>query len=326
MKHNKNTYSFQTLSFIFDDDIEKVYKSFFTPKILYKAGIIGTILEVNHYEITTNTADNAKVKGINYKFCKPLSCNLDAIYSSKVINESHFKSLSQKITAINGQKINSNFYICYNYYVNTANNSTIVTFEIESDKKNNPFMKLYYDLIPKEAKLEYCSKIKAYLNHWNQRVLTMESIVIERPFKQILEYIRDLQNILPKLHDGNQLQLNDICTSDLKEKVYNVYHQTKKKIIKYTISNVFEERDKAIVKCEKEINAKKGIKKTSNMTVVKLSPVSSFVTIESEIPGCIKGEYYNFVSQYLQTFLQKVKTALEKKVCYDESISNLDTL
>ena len=70
MKHNKNTYSFQTLSFIFDDDIEKVYKSFFTPKILYKAGIIGTILEVNHYEITTNTADNAKVKGINYKFCK----------------------------------------------------------------------------------------------------------------------------------------------------------------------------------------------------------------------------------------------------------------
>ena len=99
MKHNKNTYSFQTLSFIFDDDIEKVYKSFFTPKILYKAGIIGTILEVNHYEITTNTADNAKVKGINYKFCKPLSCNLDAIYSSKVINESHFKSLSQKISA-----------------------------------------------------------------------------------------------------------------------------------------------------------------------------------------------------------------------------------
>ena len=84
MKHNKNTYSFQTLSFIFDDDIEKVYKSFFTPKILYKAGIIGTILEVNYYEITTNTADNTKVKGINYKFCKPLSCNLDAIYSSKV--------------------------------------------------------------------------------------------------------------------------------------------------------------------------------------------------------------------------------------------------
>lgn len=324
MKNKKNTYSFQTLSFIFDADIEKVYKSFFTPKILYKAGIIGTILEVNHYEITTNTADNAKVKGIQYNFCKPIVCNLDAINSAKVINESHFKFLSQKITAINGQKLPSNFYICYNYYVNTENNSTIVTFEIESDKKNDPFMKLYCDLIPKEAKLEFCSKIKAYLNHWNRRVLTMESIVIERPFKQILEYIRDLQNMLPKLHDGNQLQLSDIEIPEQKQKVYNVYHKAKKKIIKYTLSNVFEERDKAIVKCEKEINAKKGIKKTSNITVLKLSPVSSFVTIESEIPGCIKGEYYGFVSQYLQTFLQKVKTALEKKVCYDETFSNFE--
>lgn len=318
MKNKKKTYSYQTLSFIFNDDIEKVYKAFFTPKILDKAGIIGTLLEVSHYDITTNTADNAKVKGIKYNFCKPILCNLDAVSTSQSINEPHFKSLSQKITAINGQKINSNFFIIYNYYVNTDTNETIVTFEIESDKKNDPFMKLYCDLIPKETKLEYCSKIKAYLNHWNRRVLTMESIVIERPLKQIYEYIKELENLLPNLHDGNQLMINNIESTDQNEKVYKVYHQSKNKLIKYSVSNVIEERDKAIVKYEKEINSKKGIKKKSNITVLKLSPVSSFVTLESEIPSNIKGEYYGFVSQYLQTFLLRVKAEMEKKACYDE--------
>lgn len=112
MNKEKKLYSYHILSFAFNEDIEKVYQAFFTDDTFKKAGLIKNIVQAKNY--------NEQLGSYKFYFCKPKLCIIDAVDALSPINEPNFKSISIKISSLNGQQMTSNITTMYNFYVNTA--------------------------------------------------------------------------------------------------------------------------------------------------------------------------------------------------------------
>ena len=62
-------------------------------------------------------------------------------------------------------------------------------FELLSNEENDPFMNEYLQRVPLKATNEILKQIKDYLHYVTNSILTIESITINRPLKQVFEFI-----------------------------------------------------------------------------------------------------------------------------------------
>ena len=289
----------QIFSFVFSNDIDKVFTGLFNQKVAEKAEIIGNLINQTP----------AMGAGTYVEFLKSKRLNLIMEpYDSAISPNS--RTITVKLTSLNNKVVTSNVYLRHNLYVNSSDNSTFTTFEIVSDEEDNPFLNEYVNNISIKVLYNYFNNISKYLDFWKKRVITIESITINRPLKQIVEYMNDFKRVLELVRYGTVEEDDD-------KHNYRIINKTTGTDISLSIMKMIVEKDKAVIVSEKIHH---GIKSILLFTMMQLAPVSCFVSIENSMKFQAKGEYLLFISELYQQWLKSLKKNIEEeRICsYEE--------
>ena len=289
----------QIFSFVFSNDIDKVFTGLFDQKVAEKAEIIGNLINQTP----------AMGAGTYVEFLKSKRLNLIMEPYDSVISPNS-RTITVKLTSLNNKVVTSNVYLRHNLYVNSSDNSTFTTFEIISDEEDNPFLNEYVNNISIKVLYNYFNNISKYLDFWKKRVITIESITINRPLKQIVEYMNDFKRVLELVRYGTVEEDDD-------KHNYRIINKTTGTDISLSIMKMIVEKDKAVIVSEKIHH---GIKSILLFTMMQLSPVSCFVSIENSMKFQAKGEYLLFISELYQQWLKSLKKNIEEeRICsYEE--------
>ena len=289
----------QIFSFVFSNDIDKVFTGLFDQKVAEKAEIIGNLINQTP----------AMGAGTYVEFLKSKRLNLIMEPYDSVISPNS-RTITVKLTSINNKVVTSNVYLRHNLYVNSSDNSTFTTFEIVSDEEDNPFLNEYVNNISIKVLYNYFNNISKYLDFWKKRVITIESITINRPLKQIVEYMNDFKRVLELVRYGTVEEDDD-------KHNYRIINKTTGTDISLSIMKMIVEKDKAVIVSDKIHH---GIKSILLFTMMQLSPVSCFVSIENSMKFQAKGEYLLFISELYQQWLKSLKKNIEEeRICsYEE--------
>ena len=289
----------QIFSFVFSNDIDKVFTGLFNQKVAEKAEIIGNLINQTP----------AMGAGTYVEFLKSKRLNLIMEPYDSVISPNS-RTITVKLTSLNNKVVTSNVYLRHNLYVNSSDNSTFTTFEIISDEEDNPFLNEYVNNISIKVLYNYFNNISKYLDFWKKRVNTIESITINRPLKQIVEYMNDFKRVLELVRYGTVEEDDD-------KHNYRIINKTTGTDISLSIMKMIVEKDKAVIVSEKIHH---GIKSILLFTMMQLSPVSCFVSIENSMKFQAKGEYLLFISELYQQWLKSLKKNIEEeRICsYEE--------
>ena len=289
----------QIFSFVFSNDIDKVFTGLFDQKVAEKAEIIGNLINQTP----------AMGAGTYVEFLQSKRLNLIMEpYDSAISPNS--RTITVKLTSLNNKVVTSNVYLRHNLYVNSSDNSTFTTFEIVSDEEDNPFLNEYVNNISIKVLYNYFNNISKYLDFWKKRVITIESITINRPLKQIVEYMNDFKRVLELVRYGTVEEDDD-------KHNYRIINKTTGTDVSLSIMKMIVEKDKAVIVSEKIHH---GIKSILLFTMMQLSPVSCFVSIENSMKFQAKGEYLLFISELYQQWLKSLKKNIEEeRICsYEE--------
>ena len=289
----------QIFSFVFSNDIDKVFTGLFNQKVAEKAEIIGNLINQTP----------AMGAGTYVEFLKSKRLNLIMEPYDSVISPNS-RTITVKLTSLNNKVVTSNVYLRHNLYVNSSDNSTFTTFEIVSDEEDNPFLNEYVNNISIKVLYNYFNNISKYLDFWKKRVITIESITINRPLKQIVEYMNDFKRVLELVRYGTVEEDDD-------KHNYRIINKTTGTDVSLSIMKMIVEKDKAVIVSEKIHH---GIKSILLFTMMQLSPVSCFVSIENSMKFQAKGEYLLFISELYQQWLKSLKKNIEEeRICsYEE--------
>lgn len=289
----------QIFSFVFSNDIDKVFTGLFNQKVAEKAEIIGNLINQTP----------AMGAGTYVEFLKSKRLNLIMEPYDSVISPNS-RTITVKLTSLNNKVVTSNVYLRHNLYVNSSDNSTFTTFEIVSDEEDNPFLNEYVNNISIKVLYNYFNNISKYLDFWKKRVITIESITINRPLKQIVEYMNDFKRVLELVRYGTVEEDDD-------KHNYRIINKTTGTDISLSIMKMIVEKDKAVIVSEKIHH---GIKSILLFTMMQMSPVSCFVSIENSMKFQAKGEYLLFISELYQQWLKSLKKNIEEeRICsYEE--------
>ena len=289
----------QIFSFVFSNDIDKVFTGLFNQKVAEKAEIIGNLINQTP----------AKGAGTYVEFLKSKRLNLIMEPYDSVIFP-NAKTITVKLTSLNNKVVTSNLYLRHNLYMNSSDNSTFTTFEIASDEEDNPFLNEYVDNISIKVLYNYFNNISKYLDFWKKRVITIESITMNRPLHQIVNYMNDFKRVLELVRYGT-------VEEDEDKQNYRIINKTTGTDVSLSIMKMIVEKDKAVIVSEKRHH---GIKSILLFTMIQLSPVSCFVSIENNMKFQAKGEYLLFLSELYQQWLKSLKKNIEEEriCCYEE--------
>ena len=289
----------QIFSFVFSNDIDKVFTGLFDQKVAEKAEIIGNLINQTP----------AMGAGTYVEFLKSKRLNLIMEPYDSLIS-ANSRTITVKLTSLNNKVVTSNVYLRHNLYVNSSDNSTFTTFEIVSDEEDNPFLNEYVNNISIKVLYNYFNNISKYLDFWKKRVITIESITINRPLKQIVEYMNDFKRVLELVRYGTVEEDDD-------KHNYRIINKTTGTDVSLSIMKMIVEKDKAVIVSEKIHH---GIKSILLFTMMQLSPVSCFVSIENSMKFQAKGEYLLFISELYQQWLKSLKKNIEEeRICsYEE--------
>ena len=144
--------------------------------------------------------------------------------------------------------------------------------------------------------------------------IQVESIVINRPIEQIWKLISNLKLLIQTLFQENKENVNISEEFNQDTGKYYICLSTKNQTIKYQIQTSVKMKDKCLFSISKEINGNKANKKI-NFLLIQLSPMASFVCIESEIPFYIDGEFFSSLSQFIKIQLKKIKNKCDQMGC-----------
>ena len=147
----------QIFSFVFSNDIDKVFTGLFDQKVAEKAEIIGNLINQTP----------AMGAGTYVEFLQSKRLNLIMEPYDSVISPNS-RTITVKLTSLNNKVVTSNVYLRHNLYVNSSDNSTFTTFEIVSDEEDNPFLNEYVNNISIKVLYNYFNNISKYLDFWKK--------------------------------------------------------------------------------------------------------------------------------------------------------------
>lgn len=313
MQYNTNElFHKKIFSYKFNESIDKIYSSFFNPRILEKANILGVLYDI---EISSdNCSDTHEVNSFLVHFLQS-DYVMERLIENK-IETPLMKSLTYRIISINNEIIDFLFRIKANLFMDSSNFSTIFTLEMETESLENQFIVEYFEKVPLNVSYEFCNKLQAYLTKWNVNKIIMQSIVINRPLKQVFDFIMDFKNGMTQSPISFS---KEIIQEGDKGKVGTSYisldsnGNTK---FKLQIMKVVIEKQKAIISIETEMNLGQVLKNSIDISIIKLSSVSSFVNVEIDFHYMLKGDLRIFIQELNQEVLKSIKKELEKITCY----------
>ena len=146
-------------------------------------------------------------------------------------------------------------------------------------------MKEFLSLFPLEKTNEIFAKVNEYLLRITKAIISFESITINRPLKQVYEYIVNFNKVM--------------CAVEKKKESDYLY-----------IDKLYIDKNKASITVKKMKNENKS---EMFFSIIQLSSITSFVIIENVIGFVEKGNYLEYVKQYNQSYLKTIKESVEKE-------------
>lgn len=305
--HATRKYTLELLSFLFNLHINQVYPCLLNPKFLNeKGGILGFLLE-NEFQIK-------KINEKQFILYNPQQDYSLTVQINEVFKDLLSKTIIHKIIAVNGINMETFLVFKINLYSDSSNNSTLLTIEIEGDNAKNPITEYLMMVIKRNNKENIFTKLNLYFNNSNRKGASFESIVINRPIRQIYDYIIDLPNIIHQLKLFSKTSIIKIGEKTEGECYYIIDQNKEGKNYKFTLKKSSLE-NKGIIHLDLEILGK--YKKVSRFTIVifSLSSISSFVTFEYKTKFHVDLNCFQSMSEIHQCFLKKLKKTLESKLC-----------
>ena len=297
----------------FNESIERVFDCFRNINILLECTFSNHLSNLK----TEKHLNNLDVVGLtsNFDWNKKFSLTLK---KEKVIKSNDYCELLYKCMNING--LENAFDLTFQFYRNSCEKNTlfISTFY--------PKYNIIIDVIKKECSdnnlKEMCKRIEDLLKSKLKTIIQNESILIERPMKEIIYFLFNTKLSLPvylKLEDEDLLKI--IQPISLGTCMYLYEDKDKKNIIcEYKITGLLKSESTYIINIVK----RKGDVEISKIkiSIIYLSDLTTAFFVKHEFSKYIDLSEVSGISKRKKTYLKNIKTTLENKNYIKEALWN----
>jgi hypothetical protein len=310
---NNNPIEDIVFTYEFNETIERVFDCFRNVNILLECTFSKHLSNLQ----TEKHLNNLDIVGIisNFEWNKKFSL---VFKKEKVTKSNDFCELFYKCINVNG--LENAFDLSFQFYRNSCEKNTlfISTFF--------PKYNLISDMIKKECSIkdleEMCKRIEDLLKSKLKTIIQNESILIERPVKEIVYFLMNSKLSLPlylKLEDDDLL--NIVQPISLGTYIYLYENKEKKNILyEYKITGLLKSDSTYIINIVKR-KADVEISKIK-LSVIYLSDLTSAFFVKHEFSKYIGFNEVSGISKRKTTFLKNIKTTLENKNYIKEALWN----
>ena len=297
----------------FNESIERIFDCFRNINILLECTFSN---HLSNLQIEKHL-NNLDVVGLTSHFDWNKKFSLIFI-KDKVIKSNDYCELLYKCINVNG--LENAFDLSFQFYRNSCEKNTlfISTFF--------PKYNLISDMIKKECSendlKEMCKRIEDLLKSKLKTIIQNESILIERPMKEIIYFLLNSNLSLPvylKLEDENLLQINEPIS--LGTCIYLYEDKEKKNILyEYKICGLLKSESTYIINLVK----RKGDVEISKikLTIIYLSDLTTAFFVKHEFSKYVDLSEVSGISKRKKTYLKNIKTTLENKNYIKEALWN----
>jgi len=297
----------------FNESIERVFDCFRNINILLECTFSNHLSNLR----TEKQLNNLDVVGLisNFDWNKKFSLTLK---KEKVIKSNDYCELLYKCINING--LENAFDLTFQFYRNSCEKNTlfISTFY--------PKYNLIIDVIKKECSennlKEMCKRIEDLLKSKLKTIIQNESILIERPMKEIIYFLLNSKLSLPvylKLENDDLLKIIEPIT--LGTYMYLYEDKDKNNILcEYKITGLLKSESTYIINIVK----RKGDVEISKIkiSIIYLSDLTTAFFVKHEFSKYIDLSEVSGISKRKKTYLKNIKTTLENKNYIKEALWN----
>ena len=305
--NSKNEF-IQTFSYIFNEDIERLFSFLTNKNVLYEL-IFNSF--INRYSLDkTNVKSGKSFEGLKmfFDWNNKHKCEVEVYevdFNTKV------KKIGLKFIKIDNYT--NPLILNYYYYWNSCEINTLLKIEIIT------FEKFHYENLKREYSQEFkfqlCKKIEYYLKYDYNSLIQFESILIDKPIKEIFNKVKELNSFISFFLCPN-LSIES-CTDFSYGSNLRVFDINKNVIFIYKLKGIFISNNRICVKIDK-IDKKGNKILTAKLMVDKLdNNVSLF---------CIYHLYSKYVnSQEIWKLSKKKKHCLKSiKKYFENKLNNND--
>ena len=186
--NSKNEF-IETFSYVFNEDVERLFSFLTNEKVLYELIFNSS---VNKYSI-----DKTNVKNVNSFEGLKIYFNWNNKYKCEVeVYEVDYNLIVKKIGLkfIKIDNYKNPLILNYYYYWNSCETNTFLRIEIIT------FEKFHYEKLKtefsQEFKLQLCKKIENYLKYDYNNLIQFDSILIEKPLKEIYNKMKEINKFI----------------------------------------------------------------------------------------------------------------------------------
>lgn len=267
------------LTYSFREGIDQVFKSYLNPKLLTKAGKQSNLFQF--VEI-----DNEEKNYLFESFYTPM---IKIVSQYGRIKENSFeKSVTFLLKKFNGTLIAHYFGLKINFFWDSCENVTLARSVLKYDEREEKHISWFQNLYFHKEKYIFFKSMEKVIQHSIKLTIQFESTLIHRPFSQICRFVSNLNNF-------SQYDLD----------FFKLY------CIEYKILEKIEKSEKFLLKFAKYLNGTQEIKRIS-IFVIKLSPISCYVSIENEFNSSIDSKLLSQISAHQKNLLHFLKDNIEK--------------
>ena len=294
----------KSFTYVFDESIDQIYKCFLHLKLLMK-------IRPPEHPYSIIEIKNESVNLMYYvRWEEPSPFELTMQFM-KTEEEDTYKILTKQIIAINRKKIDDPLIMKYKFYANTSNNSTIMIHSIRCSEKSKIFFDEFMNSFASKIIFNVCKKLHSLLKHKNALYQEVETILINRPLYQTFRYMSNIKHLL-EITFPNVKEIH-LITKGEKGDIMNkeFFIRKEKQIIKYRIDKIIRQKRRIAISISRDINGKNAELSKINLYLIEISPITTFVCLENEVPLHIDGYFLMALSQINIIILKQYKKILE---------------
>ena len=300
--------SFQLLSsfrYIFNQNLEQVFHYFL------------------HLE-TINTKEY-NISSFNLNSIKTYFITIDTyvndvieIKNVQLSQDKYYSSLTNLITKINDESLEYPIWMEHKFFFDSCTNTTLLILENKIQENSSEISDVLKELINPNNLTKLCVVINDYLLKLNKNIVHTESILILRPIYQVWKCISDLDFWKLIYRESKySLLLDDDENTNIEVKLINIVNnsETVYKVKKMVILN-----DRISLRILKQSNFKNSLKKYISISILSISQITSYLSMETEVNASVNLDFLKLLSQSQQYILKNLKNTAEKLPCETYSI------
>ena len=199
------------------------------------------------------------------------------------------------------------------FFFNSCANNTTLIIENKLEESKSKLADVLQELISTKRLLKICEQIKRYLLRLNKNIIHTETVLILRPLSQTWKCIETFE-FWKQIYKEDKYTYNKEQSNEQNE-IFRVINKKTNTETTYKLIEKILLQDRILLRLLKESNNKNSNKKYISISILSISPITCFMTLETEIFSSVNLDFLCYLSQYQQCFLKNLKHKIEKLPC-----------